>query len=297
MATRTSSPPGSRSSSSSSSRATSGTSRSGTGRSGGSGTRTRSGGKSTSTSTKAKSSTTRSRTAAKRPPSRSTKRPAPRAVRSGTGPVARTGQALLRGLAAVWLGIAHALGAGARGIGRSARDLEPEHRRDGAGLSLVALSPSWWPPRSGSWCRAASWTSRAPRSPAPSARSGWLVPLALVWSGWRLMRDPVGNGPAGRQAIGWTALALGSLGVVHVAADNPQPVAGDTSPLREGGGAVGYVVASLLLDLLRSSYVVVPVLAARGVLRPPGRHLHPGLQGAREAARPARRRPRPWTRR
>ncbi len=180
-------------------------------------------------------------------------------MRSGTGPVARAGQALLRGLAAVWLGIAHALGAGARGLGRSARELEPEHRRDGAGLSLVAVALV---------VAAAVWFE-VPGGVMDLARTavtgtvgkvGWLVPLALVWSGWRLMRDPVGNGPAGRQAIGWSALALGSLGIVHVAADNPQPVAGDTSPLREGGGAVGYVVASLLLDLLRSSFVVVPVL-------------------------------------
>jgi S-DNA-T family DNA segregation ATPase FtsK/SpoIIIE len=89
---------------------------------------------------------------------------------------------------------------------------------------------------------------------------GWLVPLALVWSGWRTMRDPVGNGPVGRQAVGWVALTLGVLGIVHVAAGNPQPVAGDTSPLRDGGGAIGYVVSSLLLDLLRTSGVVVPVL-------------------------------------
>ena len=251
MATRTSSPPGSRSKSSSPSRSRSGTSRGGSGRSGGSSTRARSAGKSPSKSSK-RPSTSRSS-------SRSTKRPAPRAVRSGTGPVARLVQALLRGLAVVWLGIAHALGAGARGIGRSARDLEPEHRRDGAGLALVAAAVV---------VAAAVWFV-VPGGVMDLARTavtgtvgkvGWLVPLALVWSGWRLMRDPVGNGPAGRQAIGWTALALGSLGIVHLAADNPQPVAGDTTPLREGGGAVGYVVASLLLDLLRSTYVVVPVL-------------------------------------
>lgn len=259
MATRTSSPPGSRSKSSSSTRASSGSGRSGSSRSGGSGPRGRSTGKSPSRSTS--STSTARKPAAKKPASRasSSKRPAPRAVRTGTGPVARFFQVLLRGLTVVWLGIAHAVGAGARGIGRSARDLEPEHRRDGAGLSLVAVAVV---------VAAAVWFV-VPGGVMDLARTavtgtvgkvGWLVPLALVWSGWRLMRDPVGNGPAGRQAIGWAALALGSLGIVHVAAGNPQPVAGDTSPLREGGGAVGYVVASLLLDLLRSTYVVVPVL-------------------------------------
>ena len=89
---------------------------------------------------------------------------------------------------------------------------------------------------------------------------GWLVPLALVIAAWRNLRDPVHNGPAGRQVVGWLALALGVLGVVHIANDSPQPVSGDAGPLREGGGAIGYVVSSLLLDLLRSPAVVVPVL-------------------------------------
>jgi len=89
---------------------------------------------------------------------------------------------------------------------------------------------------------------------------GWLVPLILVWIGWRNMRDPEHNGPAGRQVVGWVALSFGVLGVVHIAAGNPQPVNGDASDLRDAGGAVGYVVSSLLLDLLRTPYVVVPVL-------------------------------------
>ena len=98
---------------------------------------------------------------------------------------------------------------------------------------------------------------------------GWLVPLMLVWIGWRTLRDPETNGPAGRQVVGWVALAFGVLGVVHIAAGNPQPVAGDASDLQSGGGAVGYVVSSLLLDLLRTPYVVVPLLlllSAFGIL-------------------------------
>lgn len=89
---------------------------------------------------------------------------------------------------------------------------------------------------------------------------GWLVPLVLVFAGWRTLRDPEHNGPAGRQVIGWSAFALGTLGIVHIANGNPQPELGDASSLQEAGGAVGYVVSSLLLDLCRTSYVVVPLL-------------------------------------
>ncbi|MEO9325240.1 DNA translocase FtsK 4TM domain-containing protein [Nocardioides sp. C4-1] len=255
MATRTSSPPGSRSSNTSSrSKQTSKTS-SGQARSGPAPRNAR---KTTQKTASSRKPAAR-KPATKGPARKPAARPAPRAVRNGTGPVATTALALLRGLTTVWLAIAHGVGAAIRGVGRSARDLEPEHRRDGAGLFLVGLAVV---------VGAAVWFA-SPGGVMDLARTavvgsvgkvGWLVPLALVWAGWRLMRHPVEQGPAGRQAVGWTALFLGILGVVHVASGNPQPVEGDTTPLREGGGAVGYVISSLLLDLLQSEAVVVPLL-------------------------------------
>jgi len=159
----------------------------------------------------------------------------------------------------VWLGGAHALGAVARRIGRTARDLEPEHRRDGVGLFLFGLAvvvagAVWWQLPGG--------LPEAIRTVVAGSvgKVGWLVPLMLVWMGWRNMRDPETNGPAGRQLIGWVALGIGVLGTVHIAAGNPTPVNGDSSDLQDAGGAVGYVVSSLLLDLLRTASLVVPLL-------------------------------------
>ena len=159
----------------------------------------------------------------------------------------------------MWLGLAHALGAVARSIGQSARDLDPEHRRDGVGLFLfglatVAAAAVWWQLPGGVMDFARSVTAGA------VGKVGWLVPLFLVWAGWRTLRDPERNGPAGRQVIGWSAFALGLLGIVHIANGNPQPVLGDASNLQEAGGAVGYVTSSLLLDLMQTPYVVVPLL-------------------------------------
>ncbi|SFB39635.1 DNA segregation ATPase FtsK/SpoIIIE, S-DNA-T family [Nocardioides alpinus] len=181
-------------------------------------------------------------------------------MRNGAGPVSRSFGAIGRGIAAVWLGIAHAVGATARSIGRSARDLDPEHRRDGVGLfiigvALVVAAAVWWQLPGGVMDFARSVTSGA------VGKVGWLVPLFLVYAGWRTLRDPERNGPAGRQVIGWTAFALGLLGIVHIANGNPQPVLGDATNLQEAGGAVGYVTSSLLLDLMQTSYVVVPLLA------------------------------------
>ncbi|HEY2880487.1 DNA translocase FtsK [Nocardioides sp.] len=226
MATRTSSPPGSRS----------------------------------RAKTSARPSTRSRSTSKKRPRSSARKRrPAPRAVRSGRGPVLRLFAALGRGIAAVWLGIAHAVGAVARKIGRTARDLEPEHRRDGVGLFLFGLAvvvagAVWWQLPGGLMEGVHTVVAGS------VGKVGWLVPLILVWIGWRNMRDPETNGPAGRQVVGWIALGFGVLGTVHIAAGNPAPVNGDSSDLQNAGGAIGYVVSSLLLDLLRTAYVVVPLL-------------------------------------
>src|SRR4051794_20072353 len=224
MATRTSSPPGSRSRSKS------------------------------QPATRSRSTTKkRSRTSTRR------RRPAPRAVRSGRGPVLRLLGAVGHGVAAVWLGIAHAIGAVARRIGRTARDLEPEHRRDGLGLFLLGLAvvvagAVWWQLPGGLMEGVRTMVAGS------VGKVAWFVPLILVRVGWRTMRDPESNGPAGRQVVGWVALAFGVLGVVHIAAGNPRPVNGDASDLQDAGGAIGYVVSSLLLDLLRTAYVVVPLL-------------------------------------
>jgi DNA segregation ATPase FtsK/SpoIIIE, S-DNA-T family len=245
MATRTSSPPASRSRS--------------TSRKSGSSSRSRASG-STTSKRKPAQKTARKRSQAKRP--------APRAVRNGPGPVSRTFGALGRGVSGVWLGVAGGVGAGARRIGQGARDLEPEHRRDGGGLFLIALAvvvaaSVWW---------------QLPGSVFAGTRAvvagsvglvAWFVPLMLCYVAWRNMRDPEANGPAGRQIVGWAALLFGLLGIIHIANGSPKPELGDTGKLQQAGGALGFVVAKLLTDLLHTGYVVVPLLVlltAFGVL-------------------------------
>jgi DNA segregation ATPase FtsK/SpoIIIE, S-DNA-T family len=235
MATRTSSPPASRSSS----RRTSGTS-SARGRTSG---------------TKAgRGSSARSRSSSKK--KKTGNRPAPRAVRNGPGPIYRLFLGLWGALSSFWSGVAQGLGAAVRRIGRTARELEPEHRRDGAGLALMALAivvaaSVWW---------------RLPGDVGEVTRTvvngsvgilGWFVPLVLVGAGASMMRNPESTGPVGRQVIGWVALVFGILGLVHIAHGTPEGA--DTAALMDAGGAIGFVVGSLALDLLRSVFVVVPI--------------------------------------
>ncbi|MGO4256356.1 DNA translocase FtsK 4TM domain-containing protein [Marmoricola sp. RAF53] len=238
MATRTSSPPASRSRS--------------TSKTGASTSRSRPSGSQGKRKPAAKKGSTKGR------------RPAPRAVRNGPGPVSRTFGALGHGASSVWLGVAGGIGAGARKVGQGARDLEPEHRRDGAGLFLIAsavvvAAAVWWQVPGGVFdaLRAAVAGS--------VGLLAWFVPLVLVYIAWRNLRDPDANGPAGRQVVGWGALTFGVLGIVHIANGSPKPELGDTADLQQAGGALGFVVAKLLTDLLHTPFVVVPLLVLLAV--------------------------------
>ncbi|HEX5771026.1 MAG TPA: DNA translocase FtsK 4TM domain-containing protein, partial [Nocardioidaceae bacterium] len=160
---------------------------------------------------------------------------------------------------AAWLGVAHAIGATVRHVGHTARELEPEHRRDGAGLFMIGLAvvvaaAVWWqlPGAMGHFTRTVVNGS--------VGLLGWFVPLLLVFIAVRNLRNPDSNGPAGRQVIGWAALLFGVLGLIHIANGMPEPKLGDTADLQQAGGALGFVIASLFMDLLRSTYVVVPLL-------------------------------------
>jgi DNA segregation ATPase FtsK/SpoIIIE, S-DNA-T family len=220
--------------------------------------RTRRGSKTSAATTRSSGSRPRRKPASKGS-SRRSSRPSPRAVRNGTGPIAALGLALGRGLRALWLGVAHLLGAAVRKVGRTARDLEPEHRRDGAGLFLIGLAvvvaaAVWWqlPGGLGDFTRTVVNGS--------VGLLGWFVPLLLCFVAWRNLRNPETNGPAGRQVIGWAALLFGVLGLVHIANGMPVPHRGNTEDLQQAGGAIGFVIASLFMDLLRSRLVAVPLL-------------------------------------
>jgi S-DNA-T family DNA segregation ATPase FtsK/SpoIIIE len=164
----------------------------------------------------------------------------------------------------VWLGVAHVLGATVRKVGHTARDLDPEHRRDGAGLFLLGLAvvvaaAVWWqlPGGVGDFTRTVVNGS--------VGLLGWFVPLLLCFVAWRTLRNPDSNGPAGRQVIGWASLLFGVLGLVHIANGMPRPHRGNTEDLQQAGGAIGFVVSSLFMDLLRSTLVVVPLLVLLAV--------------------------------
>ena len=178
-------------------------------------------------------------------------------MRSGPGPVYRTFAALGSAVAAAWNGTAHLVGGAARSFGDGAREIDPEQRRDGAGLFLLGLAvivaaSVWW--------RLGGPVGEFTRSVVGGSVGlvSWLVPVLLVIVAWRNLRDPERNGPAGRQMIGWASLLFGVLGIVHFSAGNS--AAADPAALRAGGGAIGYGVSQLLLSLFPTPLVAVPLL-------------------------------------
>ena len=164
---------------------------------------------------------------------------------------------LARGLARLWSGLAHLVGSGVRRIGTGAREMDPGLRRDGAGLFLVGLgivvaAEFWWglPDPVGHVVHVGV--------AAVIGTLAYAAPILLALMAWRTLRHPDRNGPGGRQAVGWSALLLGLLGLVNIAHGLPRTNAPEQ--LREAGGIVGYLSSSLLSDLL-TVYVAVPLLA------------------------------------
>ncbi|HYO34266.1 MAG TPA: DNA translocase FtsK [Nocardioidaceae bacterium] len=227
-------------------------------------TRTSSSSRSRSRATATGSTRAGSSRARTKPSSGASKRRSTAAVRSGSsarrgpGLITRLASGLARGLAAVWLGIAHLIGALVRRVGSVTRELDPEHRRDGAGLALVGIAvvvaaTVWW---------------RLPGDVAEATRAvvegtvgvaAYALPLLLLAAAWRLMRRPDLNGPSGRPVIGWLAISLGVLGLIHLGHGLPRPRDG-MAAMGEAGGAVGYVGSALIFDLFRSTFIAAPLL-------------------------------------
>ncbi|MFL1426633.1 MULTISPECIES: DNA translocase FtsK [unclassified Nocardiopsis] len=182
----------------------------------------------------------------------------PAAKRMPDGPIAFAVTMFGQFLLVLWKLVAHTVGGAARAVGRSARDLDPDLRRDGAGLLLLAA---------GVLVAAAVWWESA--GPLPEytrlvvvgafGTFSPILPLLFLPLAIRLMRTPGASreGDAGRLFIGTSAILLGLLGLIHIANGIPQPSEG-LEALQDAGGLIGFVASGPL------SAVITPWLT--GVL-------------------------------
>ena len=207
------------------------------------------------------------------------------------------------GLAALWVGVGHVLGAVVRRVGRGARELDPAHRRDGLGLSLVGLAilvafATWWNVSTGLGGFVGEIVTGALGS------LDWLLPFLLLGLAWRVLRQPDESAATGRISIGVTALVLSVCGLVHIAHGTPVPADGSAA-MNAGGGWVGWlasapivsathpVVAALLLVLL--AFFGVLVVTKTPVAQVPERlrHVRDRLLGVQLIDEPASTEPAP----
>ncbi|WP_017536759.1 DNA translocase FtsK [Nocardiopsis halophila] len=165
------------------------------------------------------------------------------------GPVAMAFIGVARLLLLLWKGLAHTVGGVARAVGRSARDLDPDLRRDGLGMVLLAA---------GLLIAAAVWWDTG--GPLPEATRTVVVgafgtfspvlPLLFLPFAWRLMRTPGdGDTDVGRLAIGSAALLGGLLGLIHIGHGIPWPSEG-MEPVQRAGGLIGFAASGPLSALI-----------------------------------------------
>jgi len=199
----------------------------------------------------------RSRSAPKRTPSR--RAPAKRgSQRRRSAPRRRSRPLLARAAVASWMGVAHGLGALARHAGGAA-DLEPAHRRDGAGLFALAAAIVV---AVGAWFDAAGPVGHG-ITVALRDLIGCAVlalPAVLLVVAWQLLRRPSDGAPKGRWVVGWVALCAGVLGLLDLANGDPISLTGR----RNAGGVLGVLAGSPTKAAL-SDDVAIPILVLVGV--------------------------------
>ena len=135
------------------------------------------------------------------------------------------------------------IGAIARGIGKSARDLDPAHRRDGLGLLYLSLAIVV---AAVVWFDVAGFVSGVVTSLVTGAVGIFdvLAPVALLVIAVQTLRHP--DAPSqkkGRLTIGWTLLSLSVMGIVHINRGNPIPSSG-AGAMREASGWVGWAITA-----------------------------------------------------
>ncbi|WP_371479332.1 DNA translocase FtsK [Kitasatospora sp. NBC_00315] len=152
---------------------------------------------------------------------------------------------LFRAVRAVWLGLAHSVGALFRGFGDGAKGLHPDHRKDGVGLLLLALALVT---AAGTWFSPQGWLGEAATNVVSGlfGRLDVLVPFLLASVGVRLMRHPELPEANGRIVIGLSALVVGVLGLVHIGCGAPA-MAGGATRIRSAGGIVGWAASTPMM--------------------------------------------------
>ncbi|MFS8102963.1 DNA translocase FtsK [Lentzea alba] len=156
-------------------------------------------------------------------------------------------------ISAVWGGIGRGVGTVVRAI-TGTKGLDPEHRRDGIGLFLIALA---FITGAGVWWQAGGpvgqWVDIAVRSSVgfPAV----IVPVVLLGIGVTLMRTDPKPEERFRLVVGGVLIGIGVLGMFHLIGGLPM----DPLERRDAGGALGFLAGGFLAQGL-TPWVAGPLL-------------------------------------
>ena len=177
-------------------------------------------------------------------------------------------------IVAAWMLVAGAVGFAARAVGRGARDLDPHHRRDGVGLLTLGAAIVL---AAGLWFRMPNAAGRSIRTVALGGFGSlaWVIPVLGLLLAWRFLRHPDRNTETIRATIGWTALLLGALGLIHIAKGTPRPSDGARA-MHLAGGYIGYAMSGPLSSSVTTwaAVALLTLLALYGILLISGTTVH-----------------------
>lgn len=183
--------------------------------------------------------------------SKSAKRPIP-ALIAGS---------ILTALGSAWRLTAKSLGSSIRFVARGAKELDPDHQRDGAALAffLLALISI-----TGTWAHLDNYLGRGVHAFLAGGLGKFsnIAPIALVYFAIRIFRKPDDKHALGRITVGAITLLISGTGLAHLLsgsldAFNPT----GTTAIRAGGGLIGYYIAMPLAGFM-SPLLAYPFLFA-----------------------------------
>ncbi len=174
--------------------------------------------------------------------------------------------ALGRGVRATWLTVAHLIGSASRAFGRGARELDPEHRRDGLGLTLIVVAAALM---AATWFGVDGWFLAWADMVATAfiGALAWLLPLVFLALAWRFLRHPDENATTGRLVIGAAAVLVGGIGIWHLIMGAATPSDG-ADAMASGGGVIGWIVTAPIVAAIGSivTGVALTILMAFGLM-------------------------------
>ena len=163
-------------------------------------------------------------------------------------------------------GIATATGGTVRAMSDAARDLEPEHRRDGAGFLLLVLAivvalREWW--------HLDNVFGDAVHAVVAGTfgRVALVLPVVFLFFALRLFRRPSETAATNRMSIGTVAMLLSAAGITHLVTGAPDYGQG-AAAMEGSGGVLGFIGSSMIAAAITDigAYVVLTLLGIFGFL-------------------------------